>query len=133
MRNHLAIPTLDPSVARMSPDLQVGSERVDDGTCVVTVTGDVDLASAAKLERVLDGVLADATSALVIDLSQCSFIDSSGVRILLRTHKRANGTMRALSLIPSERISTVLEITGLSRIYETHPSRTDALRDATRS
>ena len=34
--------------------------------------------------------------------------------------------MRALSLIPSERISRVLEITGFSRIYEMHLSRADA-------
>ena len=65
MRNHLATP--DKSVAGESRELQVGSERFDDGTYVVTVTGDVDLASAGKLEGVLDGIFGNAASALVID------------------------------------------------------------------
>lgn len=80
---------------------------------VAVVSGEVDAdncseLSAAILER------PDLTDLLVVDMSDVSFIDSSGISELLRIQKAAQADNRALRIKdPSPSVHRVLEITGL--------------------
>src|ERR1700742_4554511 len=59
-------------------------ERRDGETAVVALTGELDVASAARLQRTLARLIADdASSALTLDLSQLTFIDSSGLAAIV--------------------------------------------------
>ena len=58
------------------------------GTAVVAVRGDVDLYTAPQLWETIDAAIAGTPHELVIDLSGVSFLDSSGLSVLLRAHKR---------------------------------------------
>ncbi len=53
-----------------------------DGIVVATVTGEIDLANAAEVERAVIGAAATGRVGLVVDLSAVTFLDSSGVRFL---------------------------------------------------
>jgi anti-sigma B factor antagonist len=69
------------------------------GVCVVSLAQDVDLSVADRIEQgIVDRV--EAASPLVVDLSQVSFLDSSGVRLMDRLvgrHSRAGATVMVVA------------------------------------
>lgn len=77
---------------------------------VVTVTGEIDMATAPELREVI--AAADPRSGrLVVDLSEVTFIDSAGVAVLF------DHAAQGLELIvtPDSVITVVLEVTGLTQ------------------
>jgi len=92
--------------------------------CVLTVRGDIDLASASDFETALRTALDAAPSSIVIDLAALSFIDSSGLRVLVSVSKDAqsHGATLGLRNVPRH-AQRVLDITGLSEWFE---DQTDA-------
>ena len=110
------------------PELAAKAERLEDGTHVVAVAGEVDICTAPELDQVLQGVLGDAATAVVVDLTECSFIGSTGLHLLLGAHKQLEGSDRPLSLVSCNRhVLKVLQVTGLAARIEIHPSRAAAL------
>lgn len=84
---------------------------------VVRVHGDVDMATAARLEEALGSV--PDTGSLVIDLSGCTFLDSAGVRVLTSAIRDE----RRLSIVtPDGGIRRVLEITAVDTVAGVYPS-----------
>ena len=87
-------------------------EQLADGTSRVIVTGEVDLAVEEPFVAEVDSVAArDGGSAVVLDLSGVTFLDSSGVRALIRLRQRHGERLRLGEL--STPVRRVLEITGL--------------------
>ncbi len=72
-------------------------------TVAATVRGDVDLTSAPGLEAALAGAVRarPAPEALVVDLGGVTFLDSSGVHVLLAVHRRAAARGVRLVLRPA--------------------------------
>jgi anti-sigma B factor antagonist len=92
--------------------------RVDRETDVVTIhlAGEVDLAAAPKVESAIDEALAGETSDIVIDVDGVTFLDSTGLRVLVAAHARCAGEGKSLTLFnPSVSVSRILEITGLGQ------------------
>lgn len=90
-----------------------------DGWTVLTVTGEVDVATAPSLRERLVQLIADGNTRLVVDLSPVDFLDSTGLGVLVGTLKRIRQADGELQLIiPQERIIKLFDITGLSRIFE---------------
>ena len=56
---------------------------------VIVVAGELSLAEAPILERHLADVLANASSAVVVDLAGVEFIDSTGLSVLVRAQQQA--------------------------------------------
>lgn len=99
-------------------DLNVGTQRLADGTCIVSVAGEVDLYTAPVFERHLLGDGENGGPSLIVDLRACSFIDSTALGILLEANRRLNGSARSLVLICDNRnIRKVFEVTGLDRVF----------------
>jgi stage II sporulation protein AA (anti-sigma F factor antagonist) len=89
--------------------------RDQDGTTVVGVSGEVDLASSPDLTACLDQV----DGVVVVDLSDVTFLDSSGMGALVAARKRlqADGgdlTVRA----PRDNVRGALEATGLGVLID---------------
>lgn len=59
---------------------------------MVALGGVVDLATSPPLEELLTELIDGGPSALVIDLTEVSFLASVGLRILAETHERVGGT-----------------------------------------
>lgn len=108
-------------------DLEV-SVTEERGIWVVTVVGDVDVSNAAKLRDALDRVLANGESRLIVDLREVSFMDSTGLGILvgrLKVVRARRGSMRLVCAAPG--MLRVLSITGLDTVFPLHESLADAL------
>lgn len=91
------------------------SER--DGRTVVVIRGELDLATAPELERVI-GERLDAGDDVVVDLRELGFMDSSGLRVLVAAHTRiGSGDQQFLIVRPPEGspIARILSIAGLER------------------
>lgn len=72
--------------------------RRDGEAVVVTLGGELDLASAPELERELREAEAANPARVVIDLSGLGFMDSTGLQALLRTRERAHAGAYELAL-----------------------------------
>jgi anti-sigma B factor antagonist len=78
------------------------------------LTGELDLASAPALEAAIARLCRDGASEIVLDLSQLTFIDSTGVRTILQGKAVCEGCLCDFSLIPGRRsIQRVFEVTGV--------------------
>ena len=86
---------------------------------VVSVRGEVDLSTAPDLESCVRGSLDGAGTSVVLDLAGLSFIDSSGLRVLvsLSNDARSNGASLVLRNVPRQ-AQRVMDITGLSEWFD---------------
>ena len=99
------------------------TEWLEGGVPVVSVTGELDLATASVLEEALLGVSDAAAGAVVVDLSRCSFIDLRGLRVLLAAHERLERADRPLALVVGNPILLrVFKITRVANRFEIYPS-----------
>jgi anti-anti-sigma factor len=71
------------------PDFTI-DETPRDGGVGLALAGDLDMSATFALEPVLDRVLAGNPRELVLDLEDVSFVDSSGLGLLIATHERAS-------------------------------------------
>lgn len=94
---------------------------------VLSVRGEVDMATAPALAAALSGMVAAGDRLVVVDLSGTDFIDSSGLGVLvvaLRQLRRHGGRMRVVCSSP--RVCKVFEIAGFDRVVAVHASLDDA-------
>jgi stage II sporulation protein AA (anti-sigma F factor antagonist) len=85
----------------------------EDDPNLVIVDGQIDSHTSPVLDKTLTARLADAE--IAVDLSRVSFIDSSGLRVLVRAHKRqAESGGRLMIVAPSEPVCRLFDITGLT-------------------
>ncbi len=84
-----------------------------DGWDVLGVTGEVDLATAPQLARAIGDVLG-AEQRLCLDLSGVAFMDSTGLRELVKAHNTVDEVGGTLVIVPGGGpVAKLLAITGL--------------------
>ena len=70
----------------MSPaPFEVKSEELEGGVRAFTVRGELDMNTAPELEQRLEEVLGTTDASVMLDLSECEFIDSTGIALIVRT------------------------------------------------
>ncbi|MGH8950421.1 MAG: STAS domain-containing protein [Acidimicrobiia bacterium] len=83
---------------------------------MVTVIGEVDLASSPVVSKELD----KRSGRVVVDLRKVDFMDSTGIRLLLAHHERLDqkgGHLRIL-VKKDQQLTRLLEISGLTDIFD---------------
>jgi len=92
---------------------EVRCERRDT-TAVVTVSGELDLDSAEALSEVLQSPEAQAPT-VVLDLRTVSFIDSSGLSVIVGEHRRSSaaGARFVVAVGGALAVQRLFELTGL--------------------
>jgi anti-sigma B factor antagonist len=90
----------------------------DDGSArVLQLVGELDISSAPALREQLRDLLA-ADADVVVDLSTLSFMDSSGISVLIVAHKRSLEQGRRLTLRrPGGPVAKVLEVSGTDQVF----------------
>jgi anti-anti-sigma factor len=92
----------------------IGVEQ-DGSTTVLSLHGELDVATADQLGEHIAAVIAEHDPhRLLLELSNLSFADSSGLAVMVRAHQLLDGRGRQLRLLhPQPRVLRLLNITGL--------------------
>jgi anti-sigma B factor antagonist len=107
------------TVASLSPSLSL-----------VSVSGEIDLHTADRLQQGIDEATAVGADTVLVDLSGVGFIDSTALGVIVQETKRLEGRGHALILVTNDpRTMRVLEVTGLDRVLPRRATLQDALAD----
>lgn len=90
--------------------------RSDDGTVVtVTLAGELDISNVAATAGRIDGAIAEGSLAVVLDLTELRYLDSSGVSALFDLARRLKAATRPFCIVvpPGAPIRRLLEVTNL--------------------
>ncbi len=109
----------------------VSSEQLEGGVRVFAVRGELDMSTAPELERGLEQALAESEASILVDLSECEFIDSTGIALIVRAWRRlADQGERQLALASGDhQVRRLLKITGVEGSIPMHESRDAALAE----
>lgn len=89
-------------------------ERNEGSAWVLAASGELDLRTSPQLEQRLDRVWAAGAELVILDLRQIEFMDSTGLRVLLGAHQRAQETGRRFALVRgADQVERVLTLTGV--------------------
>jgi anti-sigma B factor antagonist len=111
---------------------EIGLETTEAGVAVLSISGEHDLNTAPDLRNRL-GELIGGGTAVVVDLSPATFVDSSILGTILEARRRAVDAELGFAVVQENGAATVtrvLQITGLREELPVHESRQDALDDA---
>jgi anti-sigma B factor antagonist len=109
------------------PEFTVSHREVDERTCVISVGGELDLASAPALKWTLVDLLGQGYDNFVIDLSGLTHMDSMGLGVLVAFRKRIESDGRlAIAGLPAK-LSKLLGATGLDDCFDSYPTIDEAL------
>ena len=112
----------------MKRNYSVAHRALTADTQVIAVGGELDMSAAPELRAALDGALEDGVVTLVVDLSEATFIDSTGIGTLmsaLHRLKESGGTLEIVCVEPN--LLRVFEIVGLNRQLSIHATTDAAL------
>jgi len=87
-----------------------------DGATRIVLTGELDIASGPDLEQVLEAEFAESVADLVLDLQGVTFIDSSGLRVVLVASRTAGDAGRRLIVVPGD--GQVLRVIRLAQVED---------------
>jgi anti-sigma B factor antagonist len=90
-----------------------------DGVARISAYGELDLETVPLLERTLEAVDQLEPATVVLDFTDLSFVDSTGVHAILRAHTRATENGNVLVVVnSSENVRKVFELTRTEHLFE---------------
>lgn len=98
-------------------ELDITTER-DADVCVLALSGEVDVYAAPRLKQELVSAIEDGCANVIVDMERVSFIDSSGLGVLVSALRRArerDGTVRIVCT--RENVLKIFRITGLDKVF----------------
>ena len=112
----------------MPEDLQIADYALDGRTRIIEVEGQVDLYSAPEFKERTARVIGAGAACVIIDLSRVTFMDSTGLGVLVGVLKRTRSARADLLLVVTDYdIERLFELTGLDEVFRIYRSRDDAL------
>lgn len=105
------------------------STLVKQGVLIVRVEGELDMHSANEFRQTVDQILdTSSVSNILLSLAGVTFIDSSGLGVILGRYKRINlreGQILAAHIQPQ--VARIFKLSGLFKIMKLYASETEAL------
>jgi anti-sigma B factor antagonist len=111
------------------PHFELSAESHDERTHVIHVKGEIHVSTVTDFAQRLDEAMRRDASAIVLDLTEVEFIDSTGLSVLLnglRTITLRGG--RLALAISNPTVLRLFEITRLDATFDIEPTLQDALR-----
>jgi len=111
-----------------APQLKVTEDDVDEHTHVLALRGELDVATVPRLADPLREAIAAGKTAMVIDLGELTFLDSTGLMVLLnglRRVMRQGGNLVIVCTNPT--VLRLFDITGTKTTFTVVASRKAAL------
>lgn len=116
-----------------SPLLRIRRRAVTRGVAIVSIAGEIDLATADTFRDSLSPHLSDpATTLLVCDLTQVRFMACSGLSILIDARSALAGRGARLSVVANHpAVLRPVTVTGLGEVLRLQPHLSAALSQST--
>ena len=112
------------------PQFEINSGPGPENVFVVRVAGEVDMSHEEELRGELRNAVAADAQGIVVDLTECEFIDSSGVRALLLSREAQNsgneGSEHLSVAASTEQILRILSVMGIDRVIPIRPTVEEA-------
>jgi anti-sigma B factor antagonist len=111
------------------PQFEINSGPGPDGIYVVRVAGEVDMSHEDELRGELRAAVAADSKGVVVDLTECEFIDSTGVRALLLSREAQHsegGPERLAVAASSDQILRILSVMGIDQVIPIQPTVQEA-------
>jgi anti-anti-sigma factor len=103
-------------------------EQLAEGICAIKIRGVLDRTRSPVFREVIDELIQEGNPIIVVDLEECTFIDSSGVADLVTMARRLLNLDGALVACEArDQAERLFEILGLSTLIPVFPSRLEAL------
>jgi anti-sigma B factor antagonist len=117
------------------PQFEIHSGPGPEDVFVVRVAGEVDMSHEEELRGELRNAIAAGSNGIVVDLTECEFIDSSGIRALLLSREAQNshgdGSEHLAVAASSEQILRILSVMGIDRVIPVRPTVEEAAAQVT--
>ena len=103
-----------------------------DGTVVIEAHGEIDHMTATALDRELSAAACEGLGAVVLDLCDVGFMDSSGIATLLRQREsfRASGIRLLVACPPGGGPRLAVDVSGVKSFFELYDTADEALEAA---
>jgi anti-anti-sigma factor len=107
-------------------------EEVHGDVELAVVDGELDASNAVEIGERLRGMLNNRSTALVLDLTTTSYLDSAAINMVFKLSGALGERQQTLHLVipPGAPMARALAITGLDAAVPTHPTREQALERA---
>jgi anti-sigma B factor antagonist len=107
-------------------------ETHGDDVVIARIQGEIDLSNAQPIGNRLRELLTNHSVALIVDLGETSYLDSSGIALLFSLFDELRRRQQQLHLVvpPGSLLIRVLKITGIDRAVPTHETLDGALAGA---
>ena len=108
-------------------DFRVSIDEHADAYSIVAVRGEVDLHTAPKVQYAIERGSA-GVEAVVVDMGDIAFIDSTGLSMLMRAKESLELKGASLRLTaPSRAVERIFAVTGFADYFDIYPSRETAI------
>jgi anti-sigma B factor antagonist len=112
------------------PQFEISSGPGPENAYVVRVQGEVDMSHEEQLRAELHSAVEADAKGIVVDLTECEFIDSSGIRALLLSREeqqpQEGGSETLAVAASSEQILRILAVMGLDQVIPVRPTVEEA-------
>jgi anti-anti-sigma factor len=121
-------PHSQPPIGAGDGESRLQATAETDAIVAISLEGEWDMANAALLTEETQRALADDKH-LILDLSRATFIDSSTIHIVIKTHEGASerGQWLVLQLATADNVGRILEVSGIDHVIPRASSRTEAI------
>jgi anti-sigma B factor antagonist len=112
----------------VSDDFLLTSAYLGEHVHVITIEGELDVATAPRLRDELHRVDREGAQEIIVDLLRVPFVDSVTLGVLVEASKRTKAKGGTLRLVCGDRrTERIIEITGLDRVLRLHGNLREAL------
>lgn len=101
----------------------------NDSNLIVHLLGELDHHSAQEVRHKIDDIIdKDRINKLILDFSRVTFMDSSGIGVVIGRYKRMSSKKGEIAIVSiNNNIRRVFELSGIFRIIKTYDKIEDAL------
>ncbi|WP_328999494.1 STAS domain-containing protein [Kribbella sp. NBC_00709] len=107
----------------MTPHAVVDA-RTSNGIQVVRICGEVDLTNAIEVREAISRIASHDVPAILVDLTETTYLDSSGIAMLFKLAERLNERRQQLRLVvpPTSPLQAALNLTNLPQTIRVQPT-----------
>jgi anti-sigma B factor antagonist len=105
----------------------IDQRALDERTTVVAIEGELDLARAPSLKWALIDALEAGRNQLIVDLSPTTFMDSTGLGVLVGVNRSLTAQARLAIVCPRANLLKIFELSGMDGAFAIFPTLEEAL------